>query len=71
MLLELRICDDNREGKRNLEDQNGRWKRFLIPFTQFRVGEIIGQMMILEDFYLGRFRTVQIGQFDHKWTRPG
>ena len=21
MLLELRICDDNREGKRNLEDQ--------------------------------------------------
>ena len=26
----------------------------MIPFTLFRVGEIIGQMMILEEFYLGR-----------------
>ena len=68
MFLKLRICGDNREGKRNSEDQNGRWK-FIIPFTLFRVEEIIGQMMILEDFYLGRFRTVRIGR-GHKWTRP-
>ena len=32
----------------------------MIPFTQFRVGGDYWANDDLEDFYLGRFRTVQI-----------